>query len=424
MKVLYVVSLFPCWSETFIVREVRALLGRGVDVRILSLRRPSERLVHEDARALLDRVLYPPRGSGAPLAVMRRLARRPAAHFALLVRLARALARRPVELAKSLAAVWRTLAVAGEVEAMAPDAVHAHWATYPATAALVLHRTLGLPFSFTAHAHDLFLHDHLLREKLSAARFAVTVAESNRRWVADRVGAAAAERLQIVRCGVPLDEFPFQPGRRTPRLILAVGRLDEIKGLAVLVDACAALRRRGRDVACDIVGEGGQRRALEARISALGLRDVVRLRGALPQQEVRTLLYRASVFALPCVVASGGNRDGIPVALLEAMAAGLPVVTTGVSGIPEAVHDGHDGLLAAPGDSDGLAGQLERLLDDARLRIRLSANARRTVERTFNAETESEKLLALFERGRRPGGAAAGDEARGGRGRMSAAVNA
>ena len=395
-RVLYVVSLFPCWSETFIVREIQGLIEMGADVRIVSLRHPSEALVQGDARALLDRVSYPPRGLAEAAAALRELLGKPLSHARLLGGIARALAARPVVLAKGIVAWWRTLALVPRVRAMNPDWIHAHWATYPSTSALGLSRALGIPFSFTAHAHDLFVEDHLQREKLTAARFSITISDFNRSLLQRRFGGGAVERLHVIRCGVRPEDLPFEPlGDREEGKLLAVGRLDEIKGFEVLVDACALLRDSGVRFSCEIVGEGRLRGSLEERIRAHRLFGSVTLPGALPQEDVRARLYRASVFVMPSVVAADGNMDGIPVALMEAMAAGLPVVSTTVSGIPEIVDDGSNGRLVPPRDAAALANAIRSLLDDSVGRRRLAASARETVERQFNAAREASKLFGL-----------------------------
>lgn len=397
-RVLYLVSLFPCWSETFIVRELRALMDAGVDVRIVSLRHPFEAFTQSDAQAMLDRALYPPRGLAGAAAALRELARSPRIHARLLGEFFSGLGSRPVSLAKTLVTWWRTLALAPRVRELAPQMIHAHWATYPSTAALVLFRSLGIPFSFTSHAHDIFVEDHLVGTKLRESRFAVTISEFNRALLGRLHGAEAVANLHVVRCGVSPEEITWLPGgSREPGFLLAVGRLDEIKGFGVLIEACGRLRDAGVDFRCEIVGEGALRAALSSDIARLGLEERVRLIGALPQEQVRARLYQASVFVMPSVVASDGNMDGVPVALMEAMAAGLPVVATTVSGIPEIVRDGWSGRLTPPGDSEALASTLRSLLDDAGIRKRLATGARETVERGFNVTIEAGRLRELLE---------------------------
>ena len=261
---------------------------------------------------------------------------------------------------------------------------------------MALSRALRVPFSFTAHAHDIYLDPQLLGEKLREARFAATVSRYNREWLAERYGRAAVERLHVVRCGVPQRDLVLRPEGRSSDLVLAVARLEPIKGLVYLVEACALLRDRGHRFRCEIVGEGAERPALEAAIRRHRLGGIVTLTGVLPQDGVRARLDRATVFVLPSVITPQGDRDGVPVALMEAMAAGLPVVSTTVSGIPELVEDGASGCLVPPNDAVALAGSVERLLVDADLRHRLAEAARRVVERDFDTDREAERLLELM----------------------------
>lgn len=397
-KVLYFTSLFPCWSETFIVREIDELIRLGVDVRIVSLKRPVEKMVQSDAAALLDRVVYPLRGVHAVAQALGACLRHPWRELSALAGIVRGLWRHPMALGKTLVVWWRTLALLPTLRGLAPDHLHAHWATYPSTSAMLASRRLGKPYSFTAHAHDIFLEDHLLADKMRTAAFAVTISEFNRRYLADKVSPLALQCMHIVHCGVRPADFEFAPGGRQPGLILAVGRLDEIKGFRHLVDACELLARHKVPFQCHVIGEGPLRLALQSRIDAAGLSDRVTLLGALKQEEVMAYLARAGVFALPSVVTARGDRDGIPVALMEAMAVGLPVVSTRVSGIPELVEHGSSGLLAEPGDAKELAQCIERLIADPASARKMAGMARRTVEREFDVAVEAGKLLAAIGR--------------------------
>ena len=378
------------------MREIAALLAAGADVRILSLKAASETLVHPEAEQLLPRVRHPlPPG----LAALRRaaaLVEHPRALSSLALALGRALGRRPIELAKSLEAVARAVEQLDWIRQLDPDLIHAHWASYPSTAAMMLGRLLGKPFGFTCHAHDIFVHDHLLREKIESAAVPVTISRYNVAWLAAEVTPRARERMNVVHCGVDLPTWAFKEAGRQEALILTVGRLDPIKGFEILVDALAELKRQGRRFRCRVIGEGPLRRALEARVERQGLSELVELVGARSQAEVRAALSTATIFALPSLIAPGGDRDGIPVSLMEAMAAGVPVVSTRVSGIPELIEEEREGLLVPPGDSLALAGALARLLDDAALRRRLATEARAKVEREFDAAREANKLLELF----------------------------
>jgi colanic acid/amylovoran biosynthesis glycosyltransferase len=395
-RVLYFTSLFPCWSETFIVREIAELVRTGVDVRIVSLKHPSEAMVQSDAQAMLDRVVYPASGLKAAAGVLAECLRHPLREAQALWTLLRGLGRHPEALAKSVVVWWRTLALLPALRALQPDHLHAHWATYPSTSAMLAAQRLGKPYSFTAHAHDIFLEDHLLAEKMRTAAFGVTISEFNRQYLAKKVSPVALECMRIVHCGVVPRDFAFAPEGREPGLIMAVGRLDEIKGFRHLIDACQLLASRSVRFQCNIIGEGPLRADLQQRIDAAGLGERVTLLGARKQEEVRGWLARASMFILPSVVTSRGDRDGIPVALMEAMAVGLPVVSTRVSGIPELIEHGRSGLLSEPGDAQGLAHCVEQLLSDPAAARDMAILARRKVEQEFDIATEAAKLLAAI----------------------------
>jgi glycosyltransferase involved in cell wall biosynthesis len=250
----------------------------------------------------------------------------------------------------------------------------------------------------TTHAFDIFLPNPHRTKNLRAASQVVTISEFNRRYLQTQ---GFDRDIVVIPCGLDLAHFAPSPGAERSGIV-AVGRLDPIKGFMVLIDACALLARRGIDVKCDIIGEGPQRPILTARIAEHGLADRIRLLGALEQQEVRSRVSRARVFTLPCVRLPNGDQDGIPVSLMEAMALQIPVVTTPVSGIPELVTDGVSGLLTTPQDPVSLADALLRVLTDDALAQTIAAGGRRVVERRHDIDATSmtlARLLGLHENG-------------------------
>lgn len=396
-RVVYVVSLFPCWSETFIVREINALIESGVDVRIVSLKSPSETLVHDDAVALLHRVHHPRPGPGA-LASRMRVALR---HPLLLARVVGNVVadgwHTPGVALKTLAALLRGMEHVDWLRGFDPDFIHAHWATYPSTVAWALGRMLRKPFGFTCHAHDIFVERQMLARKLEEAALAVAISDYNIQWLQANIGGNAARRVRLVHCGVDLAHVPWHPDGRDPDTILAVGRLHPIKGFDTLLDALALLRDRGVAFRCRLVGSGPLGDALRAQARRLCIADKVEFTGARAQDEVRTWMRAATLFAMPSQVDDDGDRDGIPVALMEAMASGCAVVGTRVSGIPELIEHGRDGLLVEPRDPVALADALQRLLRDNDLRRHLSTAARERVERDFDSRTEAARLRACMQ---------------------------
>ena len=397
-RVLYLVSLFPCWSETFIVREIHALMRQGVEVRIISLKPHSEPMVQPDAEILLDRVIYPPASlAGSLKAALPKVLGHPLQSVRELAPLVKSLWRKPDELVKSVVSWWRTLTMIDAVRAFDPQHLHAHWATYPSSAARILAGRIGRPWSFTGHAHDIFVHDQDLAGKLNQADFSVTISGYNQKQLAARMIPRNQSRLAVIHCGVLPADLPYTAAGREAAYIVGVGRLDPIKGFIHLVEACRLLKERGTAFTCDIIGDGPLRDTLQQAIDAAGLQAQVRLTGALPQQEVRTRINRATLFVLPSVLLADGNADGIPVALMEAMACGATAISTRVSGIPELIHHEENGLLVTPGQATELADAMARLLADAPLRTRLAQAARNTIIHDFDADIEAAKLLGRIQ---------------------------
>jgi glycosyltransferase involved in cell wall biosynthesis len=243
----------------------------------------------------------------------------------------------------------------------------------------------GLKYSISAHAKDIYLSSATsLRRKLASAAFTVTCTEHNRAYL-----AAVAPDAHVLRMyhGVDTDCLrPVHAARApaSPPLVLSVGRLRAKKGFSTLIEACALLRAAGADFRVQIVGYGPERAALEAAISERRLEDTIELTGKLDHDEVIRRYAAADLFVLPCMVLADGDRDGIPNVLLEAMAMELPVISTAVSGIPELIADGQNGVLVAPERPALLATAMQRLLGDAGLRARLGAAARTTVQAKFS----------------------------------------
>ncbi|HET6373339.1 MAG TPA: glycosyltransferase [Candidatus Polarisedimenticolia bacterium] len=398
MRIAYAVSLFPKLSETFILREILELQRRGHEMTILSLKRDRETIVHEEAEPLMSRALYPAYGAAMAGSILYWLVTSPLRLGTTLVRLVASHGMHPRTLVKSLAVVPAALLFARRLAAARVEHVHAHWATYPATMAWIISRLTKIPFSMTGHAHDLFLPNPTLGLKVQDAVFVATISEFNRALLIQKCGPAALDKIRLIRCGLPLEQFPFGPRRAenaTPRVI-SVGRLVDYKGFDVLIRACALLRDRGRPLECVIVGDGPERSRLEAMIRKLKLDGVVRLEGSSRQHEVARRISRADVLALACVAGADGQQDGIPIVLMEAMALGVPVISSKLSGIPELVVDNRTGILVAPGDDTHLAAGIERLLGDAPLAETLRLAARSMIEKEFDLRHSVDQLCAEF----------------------------
>jgi colanic acid/amylovoran biosynthesis glycosyltransferase len=391
--IAYILKMYPRFSETFVLNELLELERQGVPLRIFSLREPNDGIVHREVELVRGDVTYI--RWQRVLAVARahaKVFRRSSARYveALLF----AVRRRRLS---SLKHFLQAGVIADHVQREGVCHIHAHFASSAASVALDVHRLTGVPYSFTAHAKDIYRNgldiDHL-RMKLDQARFAVTVSDYNRDHLA-RLGARHVVRIYN---GIDLRRFvPDGGASDEPPLVLAVGRLVEKKGFDVLIRACELLRVDGVRFRCLIVGKGELAHDLQSLISALDLDQYVELAGPLPREKLLELFPRAAAVAVPCVVGSDGNRDGLPTVLTEAMALQIPVVATPVTGIPELVEDGRTGLLVSERDVRALADAIGQLLHEPETAARLAAAGRERVERDFDLRENVRQLRELFE---------------------------
>ncbi|MEZ6188242.1 MAG: glycosyltransferase [Planctomycetota bacterium] len=383
-------AVLPARSETFVYREVFGLRETGDEVSVASLREPERGLGEARLEALADEaeVVYRPgslrrglvRGLTAPQVLLR-------GALDALTAPDVPLKKRPHVLAQCLGG----LALAGDVGARGITHVHAHMAHAPAGVAMYAAQALGVPFSFTGHAADLFRDRSLLTTKLDRASFVACISEWHRGFYRQLV-PLTEERLPVVRCGVDVGDEDVDEGAG----LLAVGRLVRKKGFDVLLRALARLPEAPP---LRLVGDGPEREALEALVHELGLEGRVELLGAQPNTEVQRLMRECAVFVLPCRVSSDGDRDGIPVVLMEAMAKARCVISGDIETIRELVEHDVTGLMVEPGDVDSLTEALGRVLEDPELRRRLARAGQEHVRREFSTNTNLARLRKGFARG-------------------------
>jgi glycosyltransferase involved in cell wall biosynthesis len=399
-RVAYVVSRFPKLSETFVLYEILAVEAAGLPVELYPLQRERARTLHPEARRLVERARFAPLLS---LAILRShayyLRRRPRAYLRALFDLLRCNFGSPRYLGGALAFFPKAVHFARQMAESGVTHVHAHFASHPAAVAFVIGRLTGIPYSFTAHGSDLHRDRHMLREKVAEARFVVAISEFNRRVILDACGAEHAGRLEVIHCGI--DPAVFRPTAEPadaagPLRLVCVGTLHEVKGQRFLIEACGRLVERGIEVCCDLIGDGPDRARLERAARAVGLGERVRFLGSLPREEVAARLRAADVAVVPSVPTRDGRREGIPVALMEAAASAKPVVASRLSGIPEALEDGAEGLLVPPGDVDALAAALAALAADPGRRRRLGAAGRARMLRDFDLDRNARALAMRF----------------------------
>jgi glycosyltransferase involved in cell wall biosynthesis len=394
----YVLKMYPRFSETFIVNEILELERRGARVTVFSLRVPREGRFHEKISRVAAEVVYLPNRS------VHELVNLVAEQRDQLAPTKRVLSSYLWEQIEgdgplSLAYVSKAIDVAAEVRARGIQHLHAHFATSATAVARMASRLACIPYSFTAHAKDIYLETHSLdrlRRFMADASFVVTVCDANCTPLA-RIGRGRGDVRRIYN-GLDLEEFRPAPAARSARFtILGVGRLIPKKGFDTLVESCRLLKKRGLDFQCRIAGTGPDEEDLAARIRRDETGDMVELAGPLPNERVRAEISAADVVALPARVAEDGNRDALPTVLLEAMALETPFVSTPVTGIPEIAGANETGLLVPPDRPDLLADVLASLAESPGLRQSLGRAGRSRVRNLFDVRHSVSELLRLFE---------------------------
>ncbi|MFQ6102748.1 MAG: glycosyltransferase [Candidatus Glassbacteria bacterium] len=397
VKIAYIFGGFPYYSQTFNMEEIRGLIEKGLEVLVFSVIRPrgyQSMISHSSFRMLEDAIIYCP--SPFSLGFMKSqayyLTRKPHLYLWLYIYIALRHGRKVMTMLKTLLFLPVAFHYARLIEEHGVSLVHAGMSRYAATYALIISRITGLPFSFTMHGPKSFLRGAMHREKMKRARFVTTISEFNRNLLGEYTDGAGLEKIHVIRVGIDIDKFPFRhPSGKTNGLsVLSVARLDMDKGLDYLIRAVAGLQGKIEGLSLTLVGDGPARGYLEQLTGELGVRSKVHFAGALEHDEVVKEYRKADAFVLPSF------WEGIPVVLIEAMASGVPVVATRITGIPELISDGQNGILVRAGESEALASALLTLYENPSLRERFSLSSRKKVEEEYSVTKRTEKLYALF----------------------------
>ena len=394
--IAYLTGEYPRATDTFIQREVAALRGLGLTVETCSIRRTgAEHLVGPEQRAEAEATFHILEATARPWQSLK-------AHAAAL--------RRPRRYLSALRLAWRTapkglpgraynliyfaeaVMLAAHLKARGVTHLHNHIAKASCTVAMLTSEITGIPYSFTLHGPDIFFApDHWrLDEKIARASFVACISDFCRSQAMLFSAPAHWPKLHVIHCGIDPARYD-QAARGDGTHLVFVGRLAAVKGVPVLFEALQAARIHAPDLHLTLIGDGPERAELEGLAQSLGLSDAVQFAGYRSQDEVAETLRTADCLVLPSFA------EGVPVVLMEAMAARLPVIATRVAGVPELVADGESGVLVAPGDEVALTRAIQTVMSDAALRTRMGAAGRAKVCAEFDITDEAARLATLFE---------------------------
>lgn len=401
-KIAYLSPALPALSETFVYEEIHALERRGISVVPISVRKPSQPIPDQAELACRSLALYEP---SPLLTLFQSVIYFPQFGLKTLTAL-RSLFSDMAEVGIFQSMAWK---LAFQFIASAKLAhillrnncthLHVHFAHTPTQIAMYSAMLTGIPFTFTAHANDIFAAGLLLPVKAGRASHVITISEFNSRHLQSL--GIPPENISVVRCGVSFVNLPLNPPNNSGISsrgihIGSLGRLVEKKGFDVLINSVAALRCEGHNIILHLAGDGPLQGELNTRALSLGISEFVIFEGPLPHNTVSSWMQRMDMFVLACKSDHNGDMDGIPVVLMEAMTQYIPVVSTRLSGIPELVRHNETGLLSAPGDSDSLSIEIKRLLESPDLRCQLAKNAHSLVTQEFSQGVNIDRLLSHF----------------------------
>ncbi len=387
----YLFERFPSFGQTFCYREVAELDRQDIALPIFSIRNPKGEPLQDWDTRIVERVHYLPEEKEVLEGV-----RHAAKKGKLGTDIVAALDEwgRRTDFLRLYQAVYIGL----RMREMGIGHVHSHFAGMAARTAFWINKFFSITFSFTAHANDIFSPRQFetgLDKLVDSARAIVTETDYAARFLRARF-PHRADRVHRIYNGLDLGEFGRADFSATPPLIVAVGRLIPKKGFNDLIRACVLLAQRGKSFRCEIVGEGPLENELRRQIDELGLQDNAVLSGAQPQSQLRQRLAAANVFVLPSVIDPDGGMDNLPTVIMEAMATGLPVVSTNIGGIPEMVIENETGFLAQPGDAMAMADAIERVISDRFLAARLGHSGYERARTLFSIENNVRELYALI----------------------------
>jgi colanic acid/amylovoran biosynthesis glycosyltransferase len=391
MKIAYVLYAFPQLSESFILNEIVELLKRGHVVQIFSMHEPMEGVMHDDVKEyqLLERNHYFRRNQIFAVNFFKVLkySLKALVHDLYNLKISKYRLKQDLKLA-----YFSTIMDENGVEL-----IHAHFANMGSIARR-LGKMLKLPYTLTAHAFDIYMYPDTdeLRKVMNDAELVVMISDYNKNYLRDEIGVN--NKIEVIRCGIDLDKFNSKKLKADDSIrLLTVARFVEKKGIAYLIKAIPMMIKEVSNCELILIGSGLLYDTLQQLVRDQDIGRYVQFKGDVSDSELMQFYEDADLFILPCIITENGDRDGIPVALMEAMAMKLPVISTTVSGIPELVDEGASGILVPPKDEKAIADAIIALCKDGALRVKMGKEGREIIERKFNIIFEAEKLIGVFD---------------------------
>ncbi len=389
MNIAYVLSTFPQLTQTFVLNEIVELVREGHNVHVFSIFPPENGIFHEelDEFNLWSNVHYfqNPRLRLNQI----KIALQSFGSFGW------------KHSCEKLSTKVLSIAAAKYFSEIAKDlpidVLHAHFSDMAAHTAMLMSKKLGIPFTFTGHAVDIFVNPNkkALQQRMELASAIITISQYNRDYLHEITGVDK-DKIHVVRACSNLAKLKFVKSNPEPFRILTIGRLVEKKGIRYGIIAINELIKHYPKIRYVIVGSGPLEKELRKMVEFLNLQENVEFLGNLSDDSLLEELRKATIFVLPCVKGKNGDMDGIPVALMESMYLRVPTVSTNISGVPELIETGKEGLLVEPKNVEQLANVIKTLLDDENLRVRIGENGREKIEADFNVHKEVDKLLGIW----------------------------
>lgn len=389
MKVIYVLSQFPKLSESFILNEIVELVKNDIDVLILSRTKPNEKIIHEEIKhyELLNRTYYFNLKDIMKANIL-------IYSYYLFTHIINTMLNLEIPKKNSLKIAYFATLIRREK----PSCIHTHFATM-GSFVKELSNLSNIPYTITTHAYDIYVNSNIknLKNVMENAELVVTISDYNKNYLKNTI--SIKNKIEVIRCGI--DSKKFKPTDKSIHNknkinILTVSRLVEKKGIKYLIESIPTVINEYPNCKFTIVGSGPLKNSLEQLSNVLNIDKYIDFKGDVSDSELQRDYNDADMFVIPCIVAKNGDRDGIPVSLMEAMAMEIPVISTNVSGIPELIEDGVSGILAPPEDNYAISKAIISLCDNEDLRTKMGINGRISVSEHYNIKKETPKLLNLF----------------------------